>query len=185
MEDNVDSKRLHARIHLSTRVALFSAIAVVNGYLLISIPNVELISLTIALSGWILGRIPGFLVGIIGMGLFGILNVMGLPYPPVWIAQITGMALIGLTFGNLSHFLFHLTRLKQAIVCGISGFILTLFYDILTNLAFPIAIGAEMSTWATYLIAGIPFAVTHLVSNTLLFIFVLPVAHRRLSKLFI
>ena len=163
---------------------MLTAVAVVGGYLLIAVPNVELLTLTIAFAGLLLGPASGLLVGIATGAIFGTLNVMGLPYPPVWIAQLTGYAFTGFLFGQFRSGFTAGQPVAVAVKCAVGGFGVTLFFDALTNIAFPVSTGVGPSQWWPYLVAGIPFAITHLVSNTLLFALLLPVAWRRLGSRF-
>lgn len=164
------------------RIAMLTAVAVAGGYLLVAVPNIELLTLTIAFAGLLLGASSAMLVGLAAGAIFGTLNVMGLPYPPVWIAQLIGYAFTGFLFGR---FRSSFVAGKPAIIawkCAAGGFVATLLFDALTNIAFPASTGVAPTEWWPYLIAGIPFAITHLLSNTLLFALLLPVAYRRLGQ---
>jgi len=66
---------------------------------------------------------------------------------------------------------FEKTYIPQSILLGVVGFLLTLFYDILTALSFPISSGmTEGTLWAT-ITTGLVFFIMHLISNTVLFSF--------------
>lgn len=53
-----------------------------------------------------------------------------------------------------------------ALLCGV---LVTTWYDIVTNLAYPLTAGFDTTQiWVT-LIAGIPFAIVHIGSNALIF----------------
>ena len=160
---------------------MLTTVAVAGGYLLIAVPNVELLSLTIAFAGLLLGSASGAMVGIASGAIFSTLNVFGLPYPPVWIAQLTGYAVTGLLFGGLRRLLTSGSSWQISLKCAVLALITTFFYDMLTNIAFPIATGVGPSQWWAYILAGIPFMITHLVSNTLLFAVLLPIAYKRLG----
>ena len=69
----------------SFRIALtsiFIALSIVLGYMLIFIPNIELITLMIFLSGFILGKKEGLIVGAFSSFIFCFLNPKfgSLPY---------------------------------------------------------------------------------------------------------
>jgi uncharacterized membrane protein len=159
-----------------------TAAAVAGGYLLIAVPNVELVSMTVAMAGLMFGPRAGATVGIFAMGIFGALNVFGIPYPPVWVAQMLGQAAIGLFFGLVRRSYVKQGSILRAWTGAVMAALLTFFYDLLTNLAFPIGTAVPVSGWWPYLVAGIPFAITHLVSNVLLFAFVLPAAWQRIGR---
>ncbi len=168
---------------LLARVAMFTAAAVALGYLLTIVPNFELISATVALAGLTLGASSGFVVGGFAMLIYGGLNAWGLPYPPVWAAQITGMGLMGMTFGLLRSWLQQSPLKIQVIISGCFGLLLTFIYDSLTSLAFPLSAGLlHWHNWLAYFLLGLPFVVMHLVTNTLVFILLVPVVFQRLRR---
>jgi ECF-type riboflavin transporter, S component len=180
--DVSDARILRARTLKGARIVMLTAIAVSCGYLLIAVPNVELISATVALSGLMLGVTGGLLVGILSMAIFSALNVLGIPYLPIWIAQMLGMGITGAIFG-LARKRIDLNNLRKAIVpLVILGILSTTVYDLLTNLSFPIAISAPLHTWWGYIVAGVPFAITHLISNILVFMFIVPVVFSRVGS---
>jgi hypothetical protein len=61
---------------------------------------------------------------------------------------------------------------------GLAGLILTLIYDFLTNSGVAIVMGSFLPV----MLAAIPFSLTHLVSNVIIFILLTPVLFR-LAKL--
>lgn len=181
---SVDSHDPRTRTRRAARIAMMTAIAVAGGYLLIAVPNVELVTVTVALAGWMLGARSGALVGIFAATIFGALNVFGLPYPPVWIAQMIGQGLTGFLFGRLRGVTRDAPPATRIWLSAALGALLTFVYDALTNIAFPIATGVGPGQWWAYLVAGIPFALTHIVSNAFIFALILPVAWDRIGRRF-
>jgi hypothetical protein len=60
-----------------------------------------------------------------------------------------------------------------------AGILSTLFFDFITNLAYPITAGFSFSQTFVVLAAGLPFAVIHLVSNAAVFtVLVVPLLPR-------
>ncbi|MFX1353396.1 MAG: ECF transporter S component, partial [Promethearchaeota archaeon] len=55
-------------------ISMFSALAVVLGYALAYIPNVELFTLTIFLGGFILGKRDGLVIGLLSSLIFVFFN---------------------------------------------------------------------------------------------------------------
>lgn len=162
-------------------MALMIAVGVASGYLLIAIPNVELITASVALAGWMLGPGAGVFVGVVTMALYGAINAFGLPYPPVWLAQMLGMAGAGFLFGHLRHALARTSGGHRMLACALLGLVITLWYDLLTNLAFPFATGVPVTSWWPYLVAGLPFLATHVISNTVIFAILVPTAWSRVG----
>ena len=102
------------------RASIFCAMAVAMGYSLMMVPNIELITVIVFLSGVTLNIWWGALVGLIAMGIYSGLNPLGsgLSFPPLFIAQVIGMSLCGALGGifkplffvkkfNLSKFLLY------------------------------------------------------------------------------
>lgn len=151
------------------KMGLFVALALALGFALVHIPNVELITLTIFFSGFFLGKLKGMLVGIIAMALFTFFNPLGPAVIPVAIAQVIGMGLIGFTGGTIGN---RIKGVKSVLTRGVflagGGFSLTLFYDLLTNLAVAAAFGL-WEKWYAVVIGGLTFSLIHIVSNTLIF----------------
>jgi hypothetical protein len=85
------------------------------------------------------------------------------------LAQVIGMSLAGL-LGSLAAFICRQksgSRLFAVIVSA--GILSTLIFDLLTNLAFPIMAGFSYTQFLVTMVAAIPFAAIHLISNTLVF----------------
>ncbi len=153
-------------------MSLWTGLIVTVGMVFALIPNVELIILSAFLGGLALGPRRGFIVAMVGEAIFSALNPMGsgLGFPVLFLFQIISIGISGLTGGMLSRFLAkEHTSLMIAITLGFIGFLLTMIYDALTALSFPISSGmTEGTVWAT-LSVGLIFFVTHLVSNIILF----------------
>ncbi len=144
----------YAGIFIGTGVAL--------GYLLAAIPNVELVTATIFIAGYLIGKGGGTLVGILTFGIFSSLNPYGMPPLPLLFTQILAGGIIGFTGGFIKG------RWEGIISFTLSGVFLTLFYDIITNASgyflFP-----QKNTFIAYMIAGIGFSGVHILSNGVIF----------------
>ena len=172
-----------AAVRSLARVAMFSAVAVACGYLLTAVPNVELITLVVALAGLQMGSVAGAAVGLFSITIYSGLNAWGLPFPPVWAAQMTSLALTGALFGRIRGLL-RPVRFRAVLVSLSAGVIVTLFFDLLTNIAFPLSTGIPPGRgWIPFLVAAIPFAAVHLFSNAVFFALFLPVLNDRLSRI--
>ncbi|KPK74652.1 MAG: hypothetical protein AMJ89_05715 [candidate division Zixibacteria bacterium SM23_73] len=155
------------------------ALAIALKLPILSVPNVEFFTFVIFSSGYLLGTIEGFLVGVISMSLYtSIITPYGLPPLPIAFAQVFSMALIGLA-GGLA-FKLHLVgfdkkqssfAVSKLLTMGLFGLSLTLIYDLLTNLATAYVMGQFLPV----MIAAIPFALLHILSNVGIFILLTPV----------
>ena len=170
----------------SFRVALlgiFTALAVVLGYALVFIPNVELFTLMIFLAGFIMGKRDGAIVGLMSSFIFVFFNPFGVSPLPLFAYQLAHYALVGFLGGMTCKFLKNkdffkpeedLLVLPVLIIFAITGALITFIYDVISTLIGALVIyGTLESFWPIYII-GLPFTTTHLIGNTLGFIFILP-----------
>lgn len=157
------------------------ALSVGLGYLFSTIPNVELVTSTIFLSGYLLGPKSGILIGIIAEGLYSLLNPYGMAPPPMFIAQITAMGIAGWTGGFYAS-KSRLDSVNHLFYFGLAGLVLTLNFAFLTTLAYAVTIQGSIKAIVLSLIQGIHYYLLHMISNTLLFIFFIPVILRLAGK---
>ena len=159
------------------RASIFSAIAVGMGFSLMFIPNVELITVIVFLAGVHLGISWGGIVGLTAMGIYSGLNPMGsgLSFPPLFLMQILGMAIAGI-LGGLVRPLIIGKKINLFLIVGlaITGFIITLIYDLLTLLAYPITAGLGFSGILAALFKGLGFTLLHEISNAVVFTVTVP-----------
>ncbi len=161
------------------------ALAIALKLPILSIPNVELLTFVIFTSGFLLGAIEGALVGVIAMCIYTtLISPYGIPPLPIAVAQIVSMGLIGLA-GGLASAMVRVATWRRtfsspllfAIAVGICGVVLTMIYDLLTNLA----VAFVMGQWMPVLVAAVPFALLHILSNLAIFLILSPLL-LRLSK---
>ena len=170
----------------SFRIALvstFKALSIVLGYLLAYIPNIELFTLTIFLSGFILGKRDGMIVGISSSFIFCFFNPLGASPLPLLAFQLTYYTLVGL-LGAIAHQLLRektfftpdedLYKTPVVVIFGIIGGMITLFFQIFSTIVDAISFYGTVDRFLPILITGIPFTITHIIGNTLGFIFILP-----------
>jgi hypothetical protein len=164
-------------------MAAFIAVAVSLGYLLVGIPNVELVTATCFAAGYCLGSPAGVIVGAAAEFLFAGFHPMGSSFGLLLLAQMIGMALAGFVGGKMAGFLAAPQSFFSRRILLISGAFLTLIYDLLTNLAFPIQAGFSFSQTLVTLVAGVGFAAIHIISNSLVFSIVLPKVLSQLKRM--
>lgn len=154
------------------RAAIFTALAIGAGYALVMIPNVELITVIIFSAGLSLGVKWGLLIGATAEMIFSGLNPMGsgLVFPPLYLAQITGMMIVGLAGGLFRPLLLNgAMNIIKMILLGITGFLLTFIFDSLTTLSYPLSAGFDASRTLGLYMSGIAFTILHQVSNAVIF----------------
>lgn len=175
----------------SRRIAysgLFIALTIALGFALVAIPNLEMITATVFIAGWLLGPGMGVVVGGVAELIFSSLNPVGsgLMFPPLLLAQIIAIAVVG-AFGGLARRgeIFFLANKGGFFALGVLGGLLTLFYDILTTLSFPLTAGfTGGQLWGTVLV-GMGLTGLHVISNSLIFAILVPqilkTIHRQLG----
>lgn len=164
-------------------VSTFAALAVVLGYLLAYLPNIELFTLTLFLSGFILGKRDGMIVGISSSFIFCFFNPLGASPLPLLVFQLSHYTLVGL-LGAVAHQLLRkrkfftpdddLYKIPVMVIFGIIGGMITVFFQIFSTLVDAISFYGTIDRFLPIFITGIPFTITHIIGNTLGFIFILP-----------
>jgi hypothetical protein len=159
-------------------MGILVALAIALKLPILSVPNVEFFTFIVFSSGFLLGMIEGVAVGVISMSVYtSLVTPYGLPPLPIALAQVLSMALIGFAGGvvfkfDSSAFGLNLSSRTIAVIVtmGISGFFLTLIYDLITNLATAFVMGQFIPV----MIAAVPFALLHTSSNVVIFVVLSP-----------
>ncbi|MFZ1947873.1 MAG: ECF transporter S component [bacterium] len=146
--------------------AILIALAVAVGMLVLPVPNVEGVSAVSFFSGYLAGWRTGGLVGGAAMLLRSLANPLGPAPPPVLLAQVAGMAVVG-SSGFLLRKLGP-TRARTGLWAAVSGAVVTLLYDALTNYGVAVSMG-RWSNPAVVMLAGVPFAAIHVAANAMIF----------------
>jgi hypothetical protein len=181
--------------------ALFAGTAAAAGYLLIFIPNIEAITAILFCAGYALGFKRGILASVIAALLYFGMNPQGF-FLPLLIAQIIGIssapvagalyrssalnnncqtrrltahtnmtAYINITaHSNLTTHL----DINGRIYLVFSALIVTLWYDLLSNLAFPLTAGLGIRGITAMLIGGIIPSLIHITGNIVIFNLIIP-----------
>jgi len=178
----------HPRVHQKmARTALLTALCVALGYLFLPIPNLEMITLGIFLSGLLMGAYIGALIGFLAEAIYSLTNPMGFPPPPLLIAQVVSMACVGCA-GGLAGALFtppyprFAQRWLRHLTLALFGATLTFIFDLTTNLSFPITAGFTSQQILASLALGIPFAIIHIGTNAIAFPVLVPIIMGRLAS---
>jgi len=156
-------------------MSLFIAMGVTFGFSLVHIPNIELMTVTIFISGYLLGTKEGLLIGILAEGLFSLLNPLGMAAPPLFMAQTISMGLTGICGGLFHKISPAITNTWQHYISfGSIGAFLTLLFAGFTNFGYTLTIGFSWGKFLAGFIAGFPFIIIHILSNTAIFTLLLP-----------
>lgn len=176
----------------TSRVALtavFVALAAALGFLLISVPNVELITFAVFAAGTLLGRSGGALVGALAFAIFSGFHPMGsgVNYPPGYAAQIGAAALIGVA-GGASRGVWRVGGPSGrpwvlALVGGAFGFVLTAVFQVVVSAGYALASPDRAVGLVAALVSNAFFSTVHVVSNTIVFAVLGPAVLPRLRRL--
>lgn len=159
-----------------------TAIVFVAGQALAGIPNVELVTFLVFVSGFLLGPARGALVGAAGMGAHSLFNVMGAAPPPVWVAQWVCYAGVGVAGALAGPWLARVeNRVVAAAAAALMGVALVLAYQVAANAAAWAAFATGVDLWL-YVWGGILFAGVHVVWNALVFMLAVPPTLRVLDR---
>jgi hypothetical protein len=169
--------------HDLVQTALMIALCVAIGHVLALVPNVELISAAVCCCGFLAGAGRGALIGGAAALLYFGINPNGAAPPPLLLAQILGLALIGAGGGVLRRSGAQRSTVLLAVLAGLAGFLLTLVYDLLTNTAGFLMV-REGVGYVAWLVAGLsfPFPLAHVLLNTATFALAVPAVARRLAR---
>lgn len=169
---------------LLTRAAAFVAVGIALGYLLAPVPNVELVTATCFCAGYLLGFGAGVLCSILIEALFAGFHPMGSSMGITLVAQCLGMAGAGVMGSMCRPLTSRASRVPRVVIVTFAGILATIWFDLLTNLAFPVSAGFSFEQTVASFILGAPFAAVHIVSNTLVFLFVVaPLLPKLLSTI--
>jgi uncharacterized membrane protein len=176
-------KWLERRSFRIALVSTFTALSIVIGYLLAYLPNIELFTLMIFLSGFILGKRDGIIVGFLSSFIFCFFNPLGASPLPLLTFQLIHYSLTGLV-GALIRNYFQLKieinsdndyyKFSIMIMFGFIGAFITLSFQIFSSLVDIFSYYGNLDQFLPYFLSGIGFTVIHIVGNTLSFVFILP-----------
>ncbi|MEM1515706.1 MAG: hypothetical protein QXH24_06660 [Candidatus Bathyarchaeia archaeon] len=173
---------IHPSRFLPTRilclVIMLTSINLASNYAMIGIPNIKFMDLIVFLSGYLIGLVPGILVGVLTWLVYGTLNPLGFNLIILvatclsetiyailgWLSRRLNLGLNALALVETNKENFWLTNLKF----GIVGFFATIIYDLITNIASVVIVGLPP---IMAIISGAWFAIVHEVSNFVFFFF--------------
>ena len=149
-------------------IAILTAACVASNYALVGVLNVNIMDVIVFITGLVFGPIMGMTVGFLSWIIYGIINPYGFSLP-ILLATAGMETLYGLVGGYMGKNNGAINE-ESSIISGLKfaflGFILTFAYDLVTNLVMAATFGIDYSV---ALVSGIPWAITHELSNAVLF----------------
>jgi hypothetical protein len=164
------------------RIGVGAALAVALAYATAPVPNVELLTLTVFLVGYVGGAFEGVVVGFIAAGVYSTFNPWGAAAPPIIAAQMLGQIFSGVAGCAAGYLRLAKPRVWWSYAMfALLGVGVTLVYDVLVTLAGIWLFGAGEGLLVV-LVAGLLFSLVHLISNAVLFALAVPAAARVSSR---
>ena len=196
----LNSERVNSSVWLERKtfrislIATFTALAIVLGYAMAYIPNIEVFTLMIFLSGFIMGKKEGAIIGLLSASIFTFFNPFGSSPPLLFIYQLIHYSLTGLSGGLAKNFMLNRKFFKPKedlyvyqvmVIFGVIGGILTFLFDILSTLFGGFTVSTSIDYFiASYLLGIVTmFTPVHLIGNILGFVFLLPGLIQVITKL--
>ncbi|MEM3162692.1 MAG: ECF transporter S component [Candidatus Bathyarchaeia archaeon] len=150
-------------------ITVIVALCLGSNYALSSIPNFKVMDFFVFISGFIFGPWIGASTGILVWMIYGVINPYGFVLQ-VWLATMLSEAIYGLVGGILGKKISLSNSSSDyfmiSVILGVAGFILTLVYDFLTNIAYALAFNIPI---IVAIVMGVPFTLVHEISNAAIF----------------
>lgn len=149
-------------------IACLVALSIGTNYALVGVWNVKLMDFIVFIGGFCFGPVVGILIGVISWAVYGTFNPQGLMLP-ILLATTLSETIYGIAGGLLRKGLNNLEgeRWKASVFFASMGALLTLVYDVVTNVVFGLAFGWNVIF--AVVVGFIPFGVLHEISNLVFF----------------
>ncbi len=148
-----------------------TALALIGNYALVLVPNVELGSTVLFVTAYIFGLLMGAWCTLLMSFIFAMFNPWGGFIPQIWVTQLIGWLFIVTVASLLGRIARNKNEDYDARSLLVIGFLLTVFFDLITNLGYALAFSIP---YFLTLITGAPFMAVHAGSNAILFSQVVP-----------
>lgn len=150
-------------------ITTLTALCIATNYALVGVHQVKAMDFIVFIGGFCFGAYAGAFIGILTWAVYGVINPYGF-VPQVWLATMFSEAIYGIVGGLLGkNFVstdFNDQRLGLSILFGTMGFILTLIYDLITNVVYAFTFGIP---FVAAIVVGTPFTILHQISNVAIF----------------
>ena len=150
-------------------IATLVALSIATNYVLIGVHNIKPMDFMVFIGGFCFGSITGASIGMLSWLIYGVINPYGF-VPQVWLATMLAESIYGIFGGILGKSLgttdFHGQNLKLSIFFATVGFLPTVIYDLVTNIAYASVFDIPI---IPAIFVGAPFTVLHEVANAAIF----------------
>jgi uncharacterized membrane protein len=153
-------------------ICILAAVAVTTNYAMMPLFNVKLMDTIVFIGGLCFGPFAGASIGVLSWTVYGTLNPSGFE-PRIWLATMFSESLYGLVGGLVKKSVrgYHGRAWNPSpmlfVFFGFLGMLLTLVYDVTTNIVFGYVTNLEI---LLAVIGGfVPFGIVHMISNWFFF----------------
>lgn len=161
---NIGLNQLNNKTRKIALLAVLTATSIATNYLMIGVINVKLMDLIVFTSGYLLGSGLGAFTGVLVWLVYGTINPFGFSLP-IFLSTMVGESFFGFA-GGLFRNRSNDEKSGFDPWIAVTGFLLTLIYDLFTNIVSGLTAGIPI---IIALITGIPFSLAHMLSNTFFF----------------
>lgn len=120
--------------------------------------------------------------------LYSMINPYGMAAPPLLLAQVISMGITGAAGGAVYSIARRTNKLwLKILLFAVAGFVLTLFFDALTTISFSVFMAETkkkiLAATISSLIYGLPFYITHILANTVIFTLGMPIMVKAMNRI--
>lgn len=152
---------------------MFIALGVTLGYSLSTVPNIELVTATIFIAGYMTGWKYGAVIGFVTESIYAAVNPFGIASPPLFASMVLAMVITGISGGIFSRISASRPAVRH-VQTGIAGAALSLNFAIMTTLGYVLFMGLSADQFLPSFLTGIGFYLTHIISNFIIFLVIVP-----------
>ncbi|MEA2069853.1 MAG: ECF transporter S component [Asgard group archaeon] len=154
-------------------IAILSALGPALSISFIWFPYFELLSFTIFISGIILGTKDGLIVGFISSVIYEVLSTVIMGFALViYPFKLLGFLLIAVVGGLIGKSNSNKKQISWNFFIAILGGLLTIFYDLLTNLGYLFFTNFQFNSFLSLLVTSLPVTAIRVITNSILFFFI-------------
>ena len=186
LEDASVNTVKHSTSRKTALIAVLAALCIGTNYVMLPLPNINLMDAIVFTTGLFYGFIPGASIAAIAWLVYGSLNPLGFSAPILLVVIGAEMiyALVGsrLQRTSFGHPAKDYSSVERYLIFGVAGLFATLAYDILTNAVSGLL--AYNSIWLGLITMNVPLplGIIHAASNFVLFATITPLLLKLLAK---
>jgi hypothetical protein len=149
-------------------IVTFCALSIGTNYAMYGLWNIKPMDFIVFIGGFCFGPVIGASVGMISWAVYGTLNPQGFVLP-VLLATMFSETIYGIAGGLLRKELtaFKGERGRTSVFFALVGALLTVAYDVITNVVFGLAVGWNVVF--AVVVGFVPFGLAHEISNLVFF----------------